>query len=190
MKGKALSRLLLIDAVAFIEACKPCVLNTCNLKPLISVLLLNTPHHAKQIAAVDFFTVPTITFRNLYCFVVLLHDRRQIIHFNVTGRPTAVWTAQQIVEAFPEDTAPRYLLRDRDQIYGEEFRRRVAGMQIEEVPTAPRSPFQNEYASHYTSSVRSGMNAFIRSLSRSFWPCALTGGCGPGPSYKRAFLSS
>ena len=147
-------------------------------------------NHAKQIAAVDFFTVPTITFRNLYCFVVLLHDRRQVIHFNVTRYPTAVWTAQQIVEAFPEDTAPRYLLRDRDQIYGEEFHRRVAGMQIEEVPTAPRSPFQNEYASHYTSSVRSGMNAFIRSLSRSFWPCALTGGCGPGPSYKRAFLSS
>jgi putative transposase len=71
-------------------------------------------NHAKQIAAVDFFTVPTITFRNLYCFVVLLHDRRQVIHFNVTGYPTAVWTAQQIVEAFPEDTAPRYLLRDRD----------------------------------------------------------------------------
>ncbi len=154
MKGKALSRLLLIDAVAFIEACKPCVLNTCNLKPLISVLLLNKPHHAKQIAAVDFFTVPTITFRNLYCFVVLLHDRRQIIHFNVTGRPTAVWTAQQIVEAFPEDTAPRYLLRDRDQIYGEEFRRRVAGMQIEEVPTAPRSPFQNPYAERVIGSIR------------------------------------
>ena len=62
-------------------------------------------NHARQIAAVDFFTVPTITFRNLYCFVVMLHDRRQVIHFNVTGRPTAVWTAQQIVEAFPEDTA-------------------------------------------------------------------------------------
>src|SRR5262249_44002777 len=98
--------------------------------------------------------------------------------------------ARQMIEAFPEDTAPRYLLRDRDQIYGEEFRLRVKGMQIEEVITAPRSPFQNEYASHYTSSVLSGMNAFIRSLSRSFWPCALTGGCGPGSSYKRAFLSS
>src|SRR5262245_37541949 len=62
-------------------------------------------NHARQIAAVNFFTVPTITFRNLYCFVVMLHDRRQVIHFNVTRRPTAVWTAQQIVEAFPEDTA-------------------------------------------------------------------------------------
>jgi putative transposase len=111
-------------------------------------------NHAKQIAAVDFFTVPTITFRNLYCFVVLLHDRRQVIHFNVTAHPTAVWTAQQIVEAFPEDTAPRYLLRDRDQIYGEEFRRRVVGMQIEEVPTAPRSPFQNPYAKRVIGSIR------------------------------------
>jgi hypothetical protein len=98
--------------------------------------------HAKQIADVDFGAVPTITFRNLYCFTVLPHDRRQVIHFNVTGRPTAVWTAQQIVEAFPEDTAPRYLLMDRDQIYGEEFRLRVKGMRIEEVITAPRSPFQ------------------------------------------------
>jgi putative transposase len=98
-------------------------------------------NHAGQIAAIDFFTVPTVTFRNLYCFFVLLHDRRQVIYFNVTAHPTAVWTAQQIIEAFPEDTAPRYLLRDRDQIYGEEFRRRVAGMQIEEVPTAPRSPW-------------------------------------------------
>ena len=111
-------------------------------------------NHAKQIATVDFFTVPTITFRNLYCFVVLLHDRRQVIHFNVTGRPIAVWTAQQIVEAFPEDTAPRYLLRDRDQIYGEEFHHRVAGMQIEEVPTAPRSPFQNPYAERVIGSIR------------------------------------
>ena len=111
-------------------------------------------NHAKQIAAVDFFTVPTITFRNLYCFVVLLHDRRQVIHFNVTGYPTAVWTAQQIVEAFPEDTAPRYLLRDRDQIYGEEFRRRVAGMQIEDTPTAPQSPFQNPYAERVIGSIR------------------------------------
>ena len=111
-------------------------------------------NHTKQIAAVDFFTVPTITFRNLYCFVVLLHDRRQVIHFNVQGRPIAVWTAQQIVEALPEDTAPRNLLRDRDQIYGEEFHRRVAGMQIEEVPTAPRSPFQTPYAERVIGAIR------------------------------------
>ena len=147
-------------------------------------------NHANQIAAIDFFAVPTLTFRNLYCFIILLHDRRQVIHFNVTAHPTAEWTARQLIEAFPEDSAPRYLLRDRDQIYGEEFRLRVQGMQIEEVITAPQSPFQNDYASHYTSSVLSALNAFTRSLNRSFWPCALTGGFGPGSSYKRAFLSS
>ena len=111
-------------------------------------------NHAKQIAAIDFFTVPTLTFRNLYCFIILLHDRRKVIHFNVTAHRTAEWTARQLIEAFPEDSAPRYLLRDRDQIYGEEFRLRVKGMQIEKVITAPRSPFQNEYASHYTCGYR------------------------------------
>jgi hypothetical protein len=103
-------------------------------------------NHAKQIAAIDFGAVPTLTFRNLYCFIILLHDRRKVIHFNVTAHPTAEWTARQLIEAFPEDSAPRYLLRDRDQIYGEDFRLRVQGMQIEEVITAPRSPFQNPYA--------------------------------------------
>jgi putative transposase len=103
-------------------------------------------NHAKLIVAVDFFTVPTVKFHTLYCFIVLLHDRRNVVHFNVTANPTASWTAQQIIEEFPDDTAPRYLLRDRDQIYGGEFRSRVAGMQIKEVITAPQSPFQNPYA--------------------------------------------
>jgi transposase InsO family protein len=111
-------------------------------------------NHAKQIAAVDFFTVPTLTFRSLYCFIILLHDRRQVIHFNVTAHPTAQWTARQLIEAFPEDSAPRHLLRDRDQIYGAEFRLRVNGMQIEEVITAPRSPFQNPYAERVIGSIR------------------------------------
>jgi putative transposase len=71
-------------------------------------------NHVKQIAAIDFFTVPTLTFRNFYCFIILLHDRRKVVHFNVTAHPTAEWTARQIIEAFPEDSAPRYLLRDRD----------------------------------------------------------------------------
>jgi putative transposase len=78
-------------------------------------------NHAGQIVAIDFFTVPTVTFNVLYGFVVLLHDRRQVVHFNVTAHPTALWTAQQIIEAFPEETAPRFLLRDRDQIYGDIF---------------------------------------------------------------------
>ena len=111
-------------------------------------------NHAKQIAAINFFTVPTLTFRNLYCFIILLHDRRKVVHFNVTAHPTAEWTARQLIEAFPEDSAPRYLLRDRDQIYGAEFRLRVKGMQIEEVITAPRSPFQNPYAERVIGSIR------------------------------------
>jgi len=100
-------------------------------------------NHAHDIAGIDFFTIPTATLRNLYCFVVLLHSRRQIIHFNITAHPTASWTAQQMSEAFPQDTAPRFLLRDRDAIYGSEFRNRVKAMLIEELITAPHSPWQN-----------------------------------------------
>ena len=111
-------------------------------------------NHTGQIAAIDFFTVPTATFRTLYCFVVLRHDRREVVHFNVTAHPTAVWTAQQMIEAFPKDTAPRFLLRDRDRIYGEEFRRRVAGMQTEEVLTAPQSPWQNPFAERLIGTIR------------------------------------
>jgi putative transposase len=101
-----------------------------------------------------FLHCPHDIIRILYCFIILLHDRRKVVHFNVTAHPTAVWTAQQMIEAFPEDTAPRYLLRDRDQIYGEGFRLRVKGMQIEEVITAPQSPFQNPYAERLIGSIR------------------------------------
>ena len=111
-------------------------------------------NHAGQIAAIDFFTVPTVTFNILYGFVVLLHDRRQVVHFNVTAHPTARWTAQQMIEAFPEETTPRFLLRDRDSIYGEHFRFRIAGMGIEEVVTAAQSPWQNPYAERLIGSIR------------------------------------
>lgn len=111
-------------------------------------------NHAGQIAAIDFFTVPTVTFNVLYCFVVLLHDRRPVVHLNVTAHPTAFWTAQQIIEAFPEETAPRFVVRDRDQIYGGRFRLRVAGMGIEEVVTAAQSPWQNPYAERLIGSIR------------------------------------
>jgi len=110
--------------------------------------------HAGQIAAIDFFTVPTVTFNVLYCFVVLLHDRRHVVHFNVTAHPTAEWTAQQIIEAFPEESAPRFLVRDRDQIYGGLFRLRVAGMGIEEVVISAQSPWQNPYAERLIGSIR------------------------------------
>jgi len=111
-------------------------------------------NHADQIAAIDFFTVYTITFRVLYCFVVLDHHRRRILHFNVTPNPTAKWTAQQIIEAFPYDTPPRFLLRDRDSVYGDVFRWRVKGMGIEEVITAYRSPWQNPFCERVIGSIR------------------------------------
>ena len=86
--------------------------------------------------------------------LVLRHERRQVVHFNITEHPTAQWTAQQIVEAFPFDTAPRYLLRDRDNIYGERFRRRVKSLGVDEVRIAPRSPWQNPYVERLIGSIR------------------------------------
>ena len=111
-------------------------------------------NHADCLAAIDFFIVPTATFRVLYVFIVLSQDRRQIVHFNVTAHPSAQWTAQQIVEAFPFDTAPRYLLRDRDGVYGKTVQRRINSLAIEEVITAPRSPWQNPFAERVIGSIR------------------------------------
>ena len=111
-------------------------------------------NHVGQIAAIDFFTVPTISFRVLYVFLVLLHCRRRIVHFNITTNPTAQWTAQQVVEAFPYDEAPRFLLRDRDGTYGELFQKRVKHMGIEEVLIAPRAPWQNPFAERIIGSIR------------------------------------
>jgi putative transposase len=95
----------------------------------------------------DFFTVPTLIGRVLFVFVLLAHSRRRIVHFAITDHPTAAWTAQQIIEAFPDETKPRWLVRDRDSIYSDVFRRRVAGMGITEVVSAPSSPWQNPHAS-------------------------------------------
>ncbi len=111
-------------------------------------------NHVRQLVSVDFFVVPTFTFRVLFVFVVLAHDRRQILHVNVTGHPTAAWTAQQLRNAFPWDTAPRFLLRDRDGTYGEEFRACCDAMEIDEVLTAPRSPWQNPYVERLIGSMR------------------------------------
>jgi putative transposase len=94
-------------------------------------------NHVKDIVACDFFTVPTASFKVLFVFVMLVHERRRIVYFNITEHPTAQWTTQQIVEAFPWETAPRYLLRDRDAIYSVAFQHRVQNMGIEEVKIAP-----------------------------------------------------
>ena len=101
--------------------------------------------HAKDLVALDFFTVPTVTCKVLFVLVILAHARRRIVHVNITDHPTAQWTAQQVVEAFPWDKTPRYLLRDRDGIYGTIFQQRVRSLGMEEVRTAPRSPWQNPY---------------------------------------------
>ena len=111
-------------------------------------------HHVTSLASVDFFTVPTLRFGVLYVFLVLAHDRRRVQHFNVTANPTAEWTARQIIEAFPWDTAPRYMIRDRDSIYGDGFRGRVKSLGIEEVLIAPCSPWQNPYVERLIGSLR------------------------------------
>jgi transposase InsO family protein len=102
----------------------------------------------------DFFTVPTLTGRVLFVLVLLTHHRRRIVHLSITEHPTAAWTAQQVIEAFPDDTAPRWLLRDRDAVYGHVFRCRVAGMGITELITSPSSPWQNPYAERLVGSIR------------------------------------
>ncbi|MFQ5671364.1 MAG: hypothetical protein ACE5HD_12760, partial [Acidobacteriota bacterium] len=99
-------------------------------------------NHVKDLVSIDFFTVPTVRFRILFVFVALSHERRRILHFNVTAHPTAAWTGQQLREAFPWDTAPGYLIRDRDGIYGHDFRRCVRALGIKQMLTARRSPWQ------------------------------------------------
>jgi hypothetical protein len=113
-------------------------------------------NHVRDLVAFDFFTVPTARLRVLFVLVVLAHHRRRVVHFNVTEHPTAAWTAQQMVDAFPDESAPAYLLRDRDRVYGQPFRHRLKGMGIEEVLTAPQSPWQNPFAERLIGSIRRG----------------------------------
>jgi len=107
-------------------------------------------NHANK-CSIDFFTIPTASFNILFVLVILCHSRRKVVHFNVSSNPTADWTAQQVVEAFPWDTAPKYLMRDRDAIYGVFFRNRVKNMGIKEVVSAPQSPWQKGYVAYCTS---------------------------------------
>jgi putative transposase len=110
--------------------------------------------HHHDIAAIDFFVVPTLTFRLLFGFVILRHHRRELLHIGVTDQPTAVWAAQRIVHAFPDETGPAYLLRDRDAIYGADFPRRVERLGIRQVVTAPCAPWQNPFAERVIGSMR------------------------------------
>ncbi len=110
--------------------------------------------HAEGIAAIDLFVVASASFRLLYIVIILSHDRRKIVRFDVSEHPTAAWLSRQVTEAFPWDTAPRYLLRDRDASYGSYFCSRVEAMNITEVVTAPRSPWQNAYVERVIGSIR------------------------------------
>jgi transposase InsO family protein len=111
-------------------------------------------NHLPDIAAIDMFVVATATFRLLYTLIVLNLDRRRVVHFEVTANPTQDWLSGQMTDAFPWDTAPRYLLRDRDKSYGPAFQHRVRAMGITEVTTAPRSPWQNPYVERLIGSIR------------------------------------
>ena len=111
-------------------------------------------NHMKNMVAADFFVVPTVFFEVLFVFVILSHDRRRLVHFAVTEHPTAEGTARQLLQAFPWDSGPRYLLRDRDGAYGEKFREAASWLDIREVLTAPQSPWQNAYVERLIGSIR------------------------------------
>src|SRR4051794_18628428 len=120
----------------------------------LSRIPLPTSGSIPRLSPVDFFTVPTIRFQVLYVFLVLAHERRRIVHFAVTAHPTAEWTAQQLREAFPWESAPRYLLRDRDRIFGHDFVQQVKAMGIKQVLSAPRSPWQRAYVERVIDTIR------------------------------------
>ncbi len=110
--------------------------------------------HAHELASIDFLVVPTARLKVLFVLVVLVHDRRRIVHFNITEYPTAQWPAQQLTEAFPFDTAPRYLLRDDDGGYGRQVQRRIRSLGMQEIVTAPASPWQNPFVERVIGNIR------------------------------------
>src|SRR6202051_1733124 len=111
-------------------------------------------NQAAGIAAIDMFVVASASFRLLYVMIILVHDRRKIVRFDVSRYPTAGWLARQVTDAFPWDTAPRYLLRDRDASYSQDFRKQVDAMGIAGVVSAARSPWQNAYVERVIGSIR------------------------------------
>jgi transposase InsO family protein len=111
-------------------------------------------NHAPDVAAMDLFVVPTIGFDLLYAFVIIRIDRRALVWINVTAHPTAEWVARQITEAFPWNEAPRYMIRDRDCIYGAAVTRRLRAMGIRDKPIAPASPWQNGFVERLIGSIR------------------------------------
>jgi transposase InsO family protein len=111
-------------------------------------------NHIRELVSIDFFTVPTATFRVLFVLIILAHDRRKIVHSNVTEHPTSASTARQLVQAFYDRKPARYLIRDRDGIYGSTFQDQVKALDIEELVTAPRSPWQSPYVERVIGTLR------------------------------------
>jgi transposase InsO family protein len=111
-------------------------------------------NHATEICSMDFFTVPTFNFKLLYVLVILSHDRRRVVHFNITSHPTALWSLQQVREAFPWNHNPKYLIRDRDSIYGNSFQQGVKAMGIKQIQTSYKSPWQNGFVERVIGTIR------------------------------------
>jgi hypothetical protein len=145
-------------------------------------------NHREVIVAFDFFTVPTLTFQLLYCFFVIEHGRRRLLHFNVTRHPTADWVVQQLREAFPEAGPYRYAILDHDSKFDADVFAFLEATGLEPKRTSVQAPWQKDYASHCTSWVPCATTWFERRLD-SFTPCAFRGGLLPGCSNRQSFLS-
>ena len=148
-------------------------------------------NHREVIVAFDFFTVPTLIFKLLYCFFVIEHGRRKILHFNVTRYPTAEWVVQQLREAFPDAGPYRYVILDHDSTFDAEVIAFLKATGLKPKRTSVRAPWQKDYVSHCTSLVRFDVTGAYRRRWHSF-PCGpgiFRGGCGPGWSYRHSPLS-
>ena len=132
-------------------------------------------NHVRDLVSIDFLVLPTVRFKVLFVLVVLAHHRRRVVHFNVTEHPTAQWAGPQIIEAFPWNTRPRYLLRDRDAIYGSQFQRRVKSLGIAEMLAAPRSTWHNAFVERLIGSIRRDCFDHVILLSERHLKRVLTG---------------
>jgi transposase InsO family protein len=133
-------------------------------------------NHATEICSMDFFTVPTFNFKLLSVLVILSHDRRRVVHYNITSHPTALWSLQQVREAFPWGDNPKYLIRDRDSIYGHIFQQGVEGMGIKQIQTSYKSPWQNGYVERVIGTIRRDCLLRPSYYSQSKTPSKNTGG--------------